>query len=284
VDWAVAAAEHARVILVEVNENMPRTSSSRRLHRSRVTASLSSSRRLADSPARPPSSVEIEVARNVAALIPSGATIQLGASALAEAIGRELRDRRSLRVRSGLVGDWLVELYEAGALDDSSGSIVTGMALGSEKLYDFVNDSPIVRFAPIDEQIAPAAMAQCRPYISVNSAIEVDLIGQVNSEVIGGRYVGAVGGQMDFFRAARASESGIAVVALSSTSPSGAGRIVSSLSGPVTSPKSDVDVVVTEWGSADIAAASFAERAERLAEIAHPDHRDQLRSSRPAWI
>ncbi|HEX2316476.1 MAG TPA: acetyl-CoA hydrolase/transferase C-terminal domain-containing protein, partial [Thermomonospora sp.] len=222
VDYAVVAAEHARVVLAEVNPNMPRTRASRRLHGSRVTAAISSARPLAGSPARPPSDEERKVAVNVAALVPSGATIQLGASALADAIAAELHGRRGLRVRSGLVGDWLVDLYEAGALDRTPGSCVVGMALGTERLYRFLRDSDVVRLAPLQEQISADAMARARPYVSINSAIEVDLLGQVNSEVIGGRYVGAVGGQVDFFRACRGSVGGTAVVALASTAPSGA--------------------------------------------------------------
>jgi acyl-CoA hydrolase len=284
VDYATVALETARVILVEVNENMPRTRSSYRLHRSRVTASVAATRVLAGSPSRPATDVEVKVAQNVASLIPSGATIQLGVGALADAVARALHDRRGLRVRSGLVGDWLVDLHEAGALDESPGSVVTGIALGGRRLYAFLQDAPFVEFAPISEQVAPAAMAACRPYVSVNSAIEVDLLGQGNSEVIGGRYVGAVGGQVDFFRAARCSEGGMAVVAMGSTSPSGTSRIVRSLAGPVTSLKSDVDLVVTEWGIADLRAASLSERAERLAAVADPPHRGELGAGCHGWI
>jgi acyl-CoA hydrolase len=285
VDYGVVAAEQARVVLVEVNENMPRTRSARRLHRSRITASLNSSRPLAGSPTRPASEVEVRVAANVAALIGDGAVIGLGASALAEAIAEELRSRRGLRVRSGLVGDWLAGLHEAGALDSRPGSVVIGMALGSEKLYEFLDGTDVVEFAPIGEQTGPTATAEFSPYFSVNSAVEVDLFGQLNSELAGDRYVGAVGGQVDYFRATHTSEGGLAIVALASTSPSGESRIVPSFPhGMVTSLKSDVDVVVTEWGTADIRACSMRERIGRLASIAHPDHRETLASTRPAWL
>jgi len=285
VDYAAAAAEHARVVLVEVNTNMPRTNSARRLHRSLVTASIPSSGTLAGSPARQPSEAERKAAENVAGFIPSGATIQLGVGALADAVAQAIRGRRGLRVRSGLVGDWLADLGDAGALDDSPGSCVTGVALGSERLYAFVNDSEQVRFAPLDEQIAPAAIAECDPFISVNSAIEVDLHGQVNSEVAGGRYVGAVGGQVDFFRAARRARSGLAIVALPATNTADTtSRIVSRLQGPVTTPQSDVDIVVTELGVADLRGTSYRERAERLIDVAAPQHRTVLRSQLPDWL
>lgn len=285
VDYAAVAVGTARAVLVEVNANMPRTCSSRRLHRSRVAASVTSSRALADSPARPPTGAERAVAKNVAAFIPSGATIQLGVGALADAIARELRGRRGLRVRSGLVGDWLVDLDEAGALADVPGSCVTGMALGTERLYKFLQRSVKVRMAPVDEQLAQAAMADCDPYVAMNSAIEVDLLGQVCAEVAGGRYVGAVGGQAGFFRAARLARSGLAIVALAATNADGAAsRIVAAASGPVTTPQSDVDLVITEFGAADLRGASYRERAGRLIEVAAPPHRAALTSGLPPWL
>jgi acyl-CoA hydrolase len=285
VDYAVLAAERARVVLVEVNENMPRTRATRRLHRSKVTAAIESDRPLAGDPARPANDVEKRVAANVASLVPDGAVIQLGASALAEAVGQELRARRGLRVRSGLVGDWLVGLHEAGALSDRPGSVVTGMALGGKELYAFLDGSEVVDFAPMDVQTGPTATPEFSPYVSINSAVEVDLFGQLNSELAGGRYVGAVGGQVDFFRAAAGSQDGIAIVALASTSPKGTSRIVPELSGGlVTCSKSDVDVVVTEWGIADIRACSISERMRRLVEVAHPDHRSRLAAVRPCWL
>jgi acyl-CoA hydrolase len=285
VDYAAVAAERARVVLVEVNANMPRTSSSRSLHRSRVAASITSSRVLVASPARSATSAERAVAENVAAFVPSGATIQLGVGALADAIARELHGRTNLRVRSGLVGDWLVDLHEAGALAGLPGSCVTGMALGTDRLYKFLSDSAQVRMAPVDEQLAPAALAQCDPYIAMNSAIEVDLHGQVNAEVAGGRYVGAVGGQAGFFRAARQARSGLAIVALAAANADGtATRIVPAVSGPVTTPQSDVDLVVTEFGAADLRGTSYRERAERLIGVAAPQHRATLTSGRPPWL
>jgi acyl-CoA hydrolase len=179
------------------------------------------------------------------------------------------------------VGDWLVGLHEAGALDERPGSVVTGMALGSKALYTWLDGSQIVEFMPMDEQIAPTVTAEFSPFVSINSAVEVDLCGQLNSEMAGGRYVGAVGGQVDYFRAANRSPGGLAVVALASTSPKGTSRIVPELSGGlVTSLKSDVDVVVTEWGIADIAACTLSERRERLLAVAHPDHRASVDDAR----
>jgi acyl-CoA hydrolase len=281
VDYAAVAAQRARAVLVEINPAMPRTSSSWRLHQSLVTASITTSLPLPDSPARPPTEAELAVAANVAAFVPSGATIQLGISALADAIARELHGRRNLRVRSGLVGDWLVDLDEAGAL----AGCVAGMALGTERLYRFLGDSGKVRMATVGEQLAPAALAGCDPYVAMNSAMEVDILGQVNAEVAGDRYVGALGGQAAFFRAARLARSGLAIVALAATSADGAvSRIVPTVTGPVTTPQSDVDLVVTEFGAADLRATSYRERAHRLIAVAAPQHRDALTTALPRWL
>lgn len=279
VDYAVTALEHARVVLVEVNRDMPRGRTDRRLHESRVTGAIAASLPLAGSPARPPSEIERRVARNVAGMVESGSTVQLGAGALADAVAGELRFRRSLQVRSGLVGDWLVDLYDSGAIRSGDDSTVASMALGTRRLYDFVDSNPSVRFIPHAELVDPVAVAACGSFVAINSAIEVDLTGAINSEVVGGRYVGAVGGQVDFFRATRAAARGLAVVALASTHRSGESRIVSVLQGPVTSLKSDVDVVVTEWGVADLRAASLEERARRLLAVAAPEHRNELTAS-----
>jgi acyl-CoA hydrolase len=276
VDYGVIAAERARTVLVEVNANMPRTRTARTLHESLVAAEIHTAEALADSPARPANDVEKEVARHVAGLIPSGATVQLGASALADEVARRLHDRKNLTVRSGLVGDWLVDLYEAGAMAPGRDTTVTGMVLGTRRLYDFVHENEQVWFAPTQDIVDPAALSRCSLYAAVNSAIEVDLTGEINAEVVGGRYVGAVGGQVDFFRGARASRDGMAIVALASTHTNGESRIVTTLSGPVTSLKSDVDLVITEWGVADLRAASLRERAARLIEVAAPQHREEL--------
>jgi len=218
-------------------------------------------------------------------LVPDGATVQLGVGSLMDAVAKELRSRRGLRVRSGLVGDWLLDLHRAGSLDPRPGSVVTGMALGSEKLYRFLDGCDFVEFAPIAEQIDLSDGGACSPFISINSSVEVDLIGQLNSEVAGGRYVGAVGGQSDFFRATHATDGGLAIVALASTTPSGESRIVSNLGdSTVTSGKSDVDLVVTEWGVADILAASMRERVERMTEAADPRHRAALVAGQPGWL
>lgn len=285
VDYCVVAAERARTVLVEVNENMPRTRSSRRLHRSLVTAAMHTAAPLAGSPARPPSDVERAVAANIATLVLDGAVIQLGLGSLPDAVGAALRTRRGLRVRSGLVGDWLVDLSAAGALLAGPGSVVANMTLGGPALYAFLDGADGVEFASNAEVITELSTGALSPFVAINSAVEVDLLGQLGAETAGGRLVGGVGGQVDYFRAAHHSADGAAIVGLASTSAQGVSRIVPQIvGGPVTSLKSDVDVVVTEWGVADIRACSVSERVERLVAVAHPDHRAALAAAEPIWF
>ncbi|MCD2197659.1 acetyl-CoA transferase [Actinomycetospora endophytica] len=266
VDYVWAAAQRARVVLVEVDEHMPRTRSRRRLHRSLVTEAFPADRPPITTGSKPPSELDRAVAGRVAALVPDGAAVQLGLGGLADAVAAELGSRRGLRMRSGLVGDWLPGLAEAGALD----SVVAGMTLGGPDLYAFLDDNPIAEFAPGSEITAAVE----GPFVAVNSAVEVDLLGQIGAEYVGDRLVGGVGGQVDFLRAAHGR--GVGVVALPSVTTTGATRIVPRLADPVTTSKSDVDVVVTEHGVADLRACTVRERAERLIAVAHPDHRAGL--------
>ncbi|HDR9583355.1 TPA: hypothetical protein QDC22_000742 [Burkholderia stabilis] len=268
------------VIIAEINENMPSTRTKWRLHRSQITAWFATDRPLEGTPARALSDIDHAIARNVASVVPDGASIQLGIGALATAIGRALREHRELRVRSGLVGDWLLDLDASGALASGEDACVAGMALGSVELYEFVARHDRIRFVPITDLTASEAVASCDPFIAVNSALEVDLLGQVNSEVVGGQYIGALGSQVDTFRATRIASSGLAIVAMPARGPKGGPQIVSALSGPVTSLQSDIDMVITEYGVADLQGTTVAERAERLIGIAAPEHRDALREAR----
>lgn len=277
-DYAMAAVDRARTVLVEVNSRMPRTRSAYRLPMSAVTAALSVDAELAGSPARKATAAEEAVASNVAGLIASGSCVQLGLGPLPDAVVRHLLDRRDLQVRTGVAGDWLVDLYEAGAMSPVGPSSWASMALGTRRLYDFLDGSDAVQFAPTNDLVDAAAVGSGAPLFAVNSAIEIDLSGQVNAEVVAGRYVGGIGGQVDFLRAARSSRGGLAIIAMAAAHPSGESRITTSLTGPVTALRSDVDVVVTEYGVADLRGASLRERAGRLVEVAAPEHRAALSS------
>lgn len=279
-DHVAYAAEHARAVIVEVNANVPFTASRHRLDQARITESRCTDRPLVSAPSTQPSEAELAIARHTAHLIPDHTTIQLGIGALADAIGRALESHRGLRVCTGITGDWIVGLHESGALDPEHESII-GVAVGSQRLYDHLGLTSNVRFGSVSEQLEAATRGQ--RLVAVNSAVEVDLIGQVGAEVAGGRYVGGVGGQVDFLRAA-SSTGGYGVITLPSTTASGRSRIVGRLSGPVTSLKSDVGFIVTEWGVADLRTASIRERFDRIVEVAHPEHRSRLSAERSAWL
>jgi len=268
-DYVWDAVQVARQVVVEVNPNMPVTRSSGRLHRSRVVVARESDAPLLESPPEEPSEVQRQVARQVARLVPDGASLQLGIGGLAVAVARALRDRRGLKIRSGMVGDWVLDLADSGALDTlTPDACLTALAVGSRRLYASLSREGILGFAPAAQLILPVAGA---PLMAINSAIEVDLCGQVNAEFLGERYVGTVGGQTEYFRAARRSVGGLAILALPAMT---GGREPKSRIVPrcayVTSPQSDVDLIVTEHGVADIRATTLQERRALIANIADP--------------
>jgi len=219
----------------------------------------------------------------VAARIPDRATVQLGVGTLPAAVAEALAQHRELGVHSGVVSDVLVDLVEAGVVTNahkgsSAGKTVTGGLFGTQRLRDFAARSGLVEMRSAEYTHHLAVTAALAQFHTINSAIEIDLSGQVNSEIAGGRYLGAVGGQVDFVRAGMASRGGRSIIAVPSTTPDGRhSRIVASLAGrPVTTARSDVDLIVTEFGVADLRGCGLTERARRLTAIAHPEHRDAL--------
>lgn len=274
-DYVWDAVQVARVVVVEVNAHMPITRGVGRLHGSRVVVARESDAPLLESPAEAPSDVQRQVARHVATLVPDGATLQLGIGGLAGAVAEALKHHRGLKVRSGLVGDWFLDLLESGALDTNTpDACLTALAVGSASLYASMSREGVLGFAPATQLVVPVPGS---PLMAINSAIEVDLCGQVGAEFLGERYVGAVGGQTDYFRAARRSEGGLAMLAMPSRTT---GRTAKSRIVPrctyVTSAQSDVDVIVTEHGVADIRATTLEERRVLIANVADPLAREML--------
>jgi acyl-CoA hydrolase len=273
-DYVWDAAQAARVVMVEVNTKLPATRSSGRLHRSRVVVARQSDAALLESPPEEPSDVQQQVARQVAQLVPDGATVQLGIGGLAVAVARALSDRRGLKIRSGMVGDWFLDLVACGAIDTAtSDACLTSLAVGSRQLYGSLSREGILGFAQPAQLVVPILGS---PFMAINSAIEVDLCGQVNAEFVGPRYVGAVGGQTDYFRAARRSAGGLAILALPSTTGRAAKSRIVPRCDHVTSAQSDVDVIITEHGAADIRATTLKERNMLIANIAAPQARGAL--------
>ncbi len=279
-EYLFAALDRARVVLGEVNSNVPWTHSERHLRLEDFDLLVESDAPLSEMARSAPSEVEQAIGRNVASLIEDGATIQLGLGGIPEAVMNALGDRRYLGVHSGTIGDGVAALMEAGVVDNSrkeidTGVTITGVMMGSARLSRFAHNNPRLQMRGTEYTHSSKVMAAFKRFVAINSAIEVDLTGQVNAEVAGGVYVGAVGGAIDFTRAAQASEYGVPVLAL----PSMAGkhsRIVASVSGPVSTARSDAGVIVTEYGIADLRGLSLTQRIGPLIRIAHPDHREAL--------
>lgn len=287
-DYTQALVAAARCVVAEFDERLPLTGQDTLIVESDVdllTDADGEAVLLADPE---PSALELQVARQVAARIPDGATLQLGIGGLPVAVCRELTGHRELGVHSGVVPDAIVELIERGAITNArkgadAGRLVTGGLFGGERLNRHADGNDRLQMRSVEYTHSPAVMATVNRLYSINSAIEVDLSGQVNAEVAGGRYIGAVGGHADFVRGAQCSPGGHSIIALPSTTPDGKlSRIVVSLDGrPVTTGRADVDMVVTEHGVAELKGCSMDERARRMIAIAHPDFRAQLALQRP---
>ena len=272
-----AAIDSARVVLAEINDALPRARSPYRIHRSRLAASITVSRPVAELPTPAPGPRELAIAERVAELVADGSTIQTGVGALPGALLHALTPRRKLKVHTGLITDTLLDLIDAGAMtQDSTPATITGAAFGSRRLYE--------RLTCLDVEIHSTehthdldVVEHLERFVSINSALEVDLLGQVSSEVANGRYVGGLGGQADFARAAARSPDGRSVIALPSVTGRGASRIVARVGAPVTLARSDVDCVVTEHGVASLRGLTDGERAEAIVAIADPAFRNDLR-------
>lgn len=283
VDFVHEMVEAARVVVAEIDERMPLTAEDALIRRDRIThlTLADGSEPLMADPV--PSAVDIAVANHVAALIPDRATVQFGVGSLPTAVCAALRDHKGLGLHSGVIPDCAVDLIEAGVVDNlhkglDHGVTVTGGLFGSRRLMEFAHENPAIAMRRATYTHSPQVLAGLANFHTINSAIEVDLSGQINSEMAGRRYVGAVGGQIDYVRGGRIAAGGRSIIAMSSTTPGGKhSKIVADLAGrPVTTARSDVDLIVTEYGVADLWGLDFHRRAEALIGIAHPAFRDQL--------
>ncbi len=281
-DYVQEAINKARVVVAEVNEQAPDTRCDRLLPRSRIHWLINTSRPLvAVAPAKV-GDVERAIARHAGAFINDGATLQIGTGAIPDAIAQLLVDRRNLGIHSGMLGDSVVDLMQAGAVNNAlkpfdAGITVTGMLIGSQRLFDFAHRNDSIVLHPSHYTHGESRLAQLSNLVTVNTALEVDLSGQSNAEQTGDDYVGGVGGQADYVRAGNRSPGGHAILALPATALKGkVSRICAALSGPVTNSRTEGDIIVTEFGAAQLRGQSIPERARRLIAIAHPDFRDML--------
>jgi acyl-CoA hydrolase len=283
VDYVADAIPHTPVLIAEFNAQMPTTLGTAPIPVDRFTASIATDRALPEDTLRPPSATDRAIAAHIAELIDDGDTIQLGVGSLGSAIIDALASHQDLGVHTGMITDGLLGLIDTGVVtgkrkEIDTGLAVVGTALGSAALYKRAGDLP-VRFLPTSYTHAPQVLSQLRSLVSVNFAVEVDLTGQVGAEVSRGVYIGAVGGQVDFARAA-ALTGKRSIIALRATSR-GASTIKPALEGGVvTTGRSDVDTVVTEYGVAHLRGCSLSERARRLRAIAAPQFRHLLNRER----
>jgi acyl-CoA hydrolase len=269
---------------IEVNPNMPRTFGENSLHLSQVLGWTEVEYPLIEMEATTTSELDGQIAALVAERIPDGATIQAGIGAIPNAILGLLHDHHNLGLHTELISDGVMDLFESGALTGTHkvtrrGKLVATFALGSRRLYDFLNDNSAVEFLPVDWVNDPRIIGRERCFVSINATVEVDLLGQCNSEMIAGHYYSGSGGQTDFARGAMYSEGGIGFVVLhAATRDESVSRIVSQLcpGAPVTTMKNTVDHVVTQYGVAELRGRSIAQRARALIDIAHPKFRDTL--------
>ena len=281
-----AAVRAARTVIVQLNPAMPRTLGESFIHVDEIDLAVEVDVPPYGHPIGPIGEIERRIGEHVADLVPDGATLQLGIGAIPAATALALRDKRDLGVHTEMFTDSIVDLVEAGVVtgvrkERNRGKIVTAFLMGTKRLYDFVDDNPMVEMRSVDFTNDTHVIRSFSRMVAINSAIEVDLTGQVVADSIGHRLYSGVGGQMDFIRGAALADEGRAVIALPSTAAGGTrSRIVSALAagaGVVTT-RAHVRTVVTEWGTAELFGKSVRERAEALIAIAHPDHRDRLRA------
>ena len=280
-EYLVPALAQARAIVAEINDRVPWTHTERTLRAHDFALSIHSSREPATGRSAAPGDLERRIAAHAAPLISDGATLEFGLGALPDAILAALRDRRDLGVHSGSLGDSVVDLMQAGVITNArkpidAGKTVGGVLLGSRKLFDFAHRNAALELRSADYTHAANVLGRLPDFVAINSAVEVDLTGQVNAEVANGAYVGAVGGALDFIRAANASPGGLSLVCLPSSVGTKASRVVARLSGPVATPRSEAGVFVTEHGAADLRGLPLRARVARMLEIAHPDFREAL--------
>jgi acetyl-CoA hydrolase len=285
VDATKTAVEHAGTVVALVNQQMPRTLGDSFVHVSKLTHVVETDEPVLELPMAPEiSEVARTIGEHVASLIPDGATLQMGIGEIPDAVLIFLADKKHLGVHTEMFSDGLVDLFEAGVITNEHktlhrGKIVASFVIGSRTAFEFVDNNPFMEFHPNEYVNDPYVVARNARMVAINSALSIDLTGQVCADSIGTRIYSGFGGQLDFIRGAARSEGGVPIIAMPSTASGGTiSRIVDTLlpgSGVVTT-RADVHYVVTEYGIANMFGRSLRERARQLIDIAHPDFREEL--------
>jgi 4-hydroxybutyrate CoA-transferase len=286
IDISLAAVETAKIIIAQVNRQMPRTHGDGFIHISRIHATVESDDALPEISPEPLNETSIAIGKNVAELIEDGATLQLGIGCIPNAVLTFLNNHKDLGIHSEMFSDGILPLVESGVINGSKknkhrGMIVGSFAIGTKKLYDFMHDNPLLKMLDF-AYVNSVEVIRKNPKVSaINSAIEIDLSGQICADSMGTKIYSGIGGQMDFIRGAALSEGGKPIIALPSVARSGESRIVPVLqsgAGVVTT-RGHVHYVVTEFGSVNLHGKTIQERARMLISIAHPAYREWLEKS-----
>ena len=285
-DYLPIAMSKARVVIAEINMNVPWVYQDVPFDEELGTLAIESDDPVASYKPLRPGAVETQIARNIAGRIEDGATIQYGIGGIPPAVFEALEGHRDLGLHSGLVSDEAIALIQAGVITNArkpihKGKSIGALAFGGEKFKNFAHVNPHFEMHQSTSTHGAATLSQITNLVSINSALEVDLFGQVNAEQIGTKYLGAIGGQIDFMHAASTHQGGLSIIAMpASLGKSGRGRITDKLAGPlVTTARADVDLVITEFGIADLRGKTLDGRAHALIGVALPEHRDRLLAS-----
>lgn len=285
VDYEKHAAEVAKLVIAQVNENMPRTLGDSFIHVSDIDCIVECNDPILELGAPKITEVEKKIGGYCAELIRDGDTLQLGIGAIPDAVLLFLKDKKDLGIHTEMFSDGVVELVEAGVINNSKktlhkGKSVATFLMGTRRLYDYVDNNPAVEMYPVNYVNDPVVIAQNDNLVSINSCVQIDFLGQVVSESVGPTQISGVGGQIDFIRGASMSRGGRSILAMNSTAAKGKlSKIVPFIDqwSAVTTSRNDVQYVVTEYGIADLRGHTMRDRARSLIEIAHPDFRDSLK-------
>jgi 4-hydroxybutyrate CoA-transferase len=281
------AAQSAKLVIAEVNPKMPRTLGDSFIHVSKINVAVPVDYFLPEISMGEPTELSMQIGAHIADLIEDGATMQMGIGAIPDGVLHFLREKKDLGIHTELFSDGVIDLYEAGVITNDKkslhrGKMIAGFLLGSQRLYDFINNNPVVELHPTEYVNNPFNISQNSKMVAINSAIEIDLTGQVCADSIGPKLYSGTGGQLDFIRGAGRSPGGKPIIALPSQTVTRSGarfsRIVNMLkqgAGVVTT-RNDVHYVVTEFGVAHLYGKTIRQRAQALINIAHPDFRDEL--------
>lgn len=284
VECTMAAAKTANIVIAQMNPNMPRVLGDNFIHISKIKYCVKADTPILELRRLRMSDLHREIGRHVAELIPDGATLQMGIGGIPDAVLYYLKSKKDLGIHTEMFSDGIIELTEAGIINNERktlhpGKIVASFVLGSRYLYDFIDNNPIVEFHPSDYVNDPFIISRNESMIAINSAIEIDLTGQICADSIGYNIYSGIGGQVDFIRGAARSNGGKPIIALPSTAKDDKiSRIVPMLreGAGVTTSRGDVHYVVTEYGIAYLHGKSIRERAKSLINIAHPKFREDL--------